>query len=401
MSRTLLLICTYLYALLFSVAKTARFPNKWAESHWVMDYRFGFIRRGLGGEIFGWFFQKDESSIFILSVGILLLLYAAVISIAVRETLKRGKSIYTVLFFLIFLLSQYIIFSAHLIGYLEHIVFLLTLPVIYFIKRKKFFLASWVAVFSIFIHEITFFLMLPVGIFALLVFESPAQAFSFKNIFLAEIIKKMVLFLGLPVLAIAFLSSFNELGGRDYAFTVLNYLRSIPFIPEKVARSVTGGYTQSFSLSFQEQSSHFIQRVFISKATLFYGIPMLFLLWAVFKEFRLKRNIGILILLAAVSICPLLLHSIAYDTYRIWTFPFMILFLGFLVLSMKFRFNNTEKTKLSVPETVFFMISFLLVTLVPNILFDGETERFSLLLRLILILPLFLMLYLLKKPQSK
>lgn len=401
MSRTFLLICTYLYALVFSVAKTARFPNKWAESHWMMDYRFGFIRRGLGGEIFGWFFQKDESSIFVLSVGVLLLLYAAVISIAVRETLKRGKSIYTVLFFLIFLLSQYIIFSAHLIGYLEHIVFLLTLPVIYFIKRKKFFLASWVAVFSIFIHEITFFLMLPVGIFALLVFESPAQAFSFKNIFSFEIIKKMVLFLGLPVLAIAVLSSFNELGGRDYAFTVLNYLRSIPFIPEKVARSVTGGYTQSFSLSFQEQSRHFIQRVFISKATLFYGIPMLFLLWAVFKEFRLKSNIGILILLAAVSICPLLLHSIAYDTYRIWTFPFMILFLGFLVLSLKFKFKNTEEKKLSVPETVFFMISFLLVTLIPNVLFDGETERFSLLLRLILILPLFLMFYLLKKPQSK
>lgn len=397
----LLLVFTYLYALLFSVVKTARFPNKWSESHWMMDYRFGFIRRGLGGEIFGWFFQKDEFSIFVLSVGVLLLLYAAVISIAVRETLKRGKSIYTVLFFLIFLLSQYIIFSAHLIGYLEHIVFLLTLPVIYFIKRKKFFLASWVAVFSIFIHEITFFLMLPVGIFALLVFESPAQAFSFKNIFSAEIIKKMVLFLGLPVLAIAFLSSFNELGGRDYAFTVLNYLRSIPFVPEKVARSVTGGYTQSFSLAFQEQSSHFIQRVFISKATIFYGIPMLFLLWTVFKEFRLKRNIGILILLAAVSICPLLLHSIAYDTYRIWTFPFMILFLGFLVLSMKFKFNNKDKTKLSVPETVFFMISFLLVTLVPNILFDGETERFSLLFRLILILPLFSMLYLLKKPQSK
>lgn len=401
MSRTLLLIFTYLYALLFSIAKTARFPNKWSESHWMMDYRFGFIRRGLGGEIFGWFFQKDESSIFTLSVGVLLLLYAAVISIAVRETLKRGKSIYTVLFFLIFLLSQYIIFSAHLIGYLEHIVFLLTLPVIYFIKRKKFFLASWVAVFSIFIHEITFFLMLPVGIFALLVFESPAQAFSFKNIFSSEIIKKMVLFLVLPVLAIAVLSSFNELGGKDYAFTVLNYLRSIPFIPEKVARSVTGGYTQSFSLSFQEQSRHFIQRVFISKATLFYGIPMLFLLWAVFKEFRLKRNIGILILLAAVSICPLLLHSIAYDTYRIWTFPFMILFLGFLVLSLKFKFNNTEEKKLSVSETVFFMISFLLVTFVPNVLFDGETERFSLLLRLILILPLFLMLYLLKKPQSK
>ncbi|WP_146942298.1 hypothetical protein [Chryseobacterium hagamense] len=392
---------TYLYALLFSVAKTARFPNKWSESHWMMDYRFGFIKRGLGGEIFGWFFRKDESSVFILSVAILLLLYAAVIGIAVRETFRREKSIHTVLFFVIFLLSQYIIFSAHLIGYLEHVVFLLTLPVIYLIRRKKFVLASLIAGFSVFIHEITFFLMLPVSTFALLVFESPAQAFSFKNIFSPGMIKKIIAFLGLPVLSLIFLSWFHEREGGDCVTTVFNYLKSIPFIPENVARSVTSAYTQRFSLSFQEQRSHFIQRVFISKATVFYGIPMLFLLWMVLKEFRLKGNIGIFILLAAVSSIPLLMHSIAYDTYRIWTFPFMILFLGFWVLGLKFRFKRAETDILSIPELVFFIISFLLVTLSPNVLFDEETERFSLPVKLILILPLFLMLYLLKKPQSK
>ncbi len=400
MSKKFLLVFTYLYALVFSVAKTARFPNKWSESHWMMDYRFGFIKRGLGGEIFGWFFRKDESSIFILSAAILILLYAFIIGIAVRETIKRGKSIYTVLFFIIFLLSQYIIFSAHLIGYLDHIVFLLTVAVIDFIRRKKLFLASLIAVFSTFIHEITFFLMLPVSIFALLVFESQTQPFSFKNIFSVEIMKKMVLFLALPISAIAFISLFHEHDGKNYASTVFNYLKSIPFIPEKVAGSVTGGYTQSFSLSFQEQREHFIQRVFISKATIFYGIPMLFLLWMVFKEFRLKKNIGILILLAVVSSSPLLLHSIAYDTYRIWAFPFMILFLGFVVLSLKFKFNKAEPEKHSAAETIFFIISFLLVSFVPNVLFDRETERFSLPAKLILVMPLFLMLYLLKRPQS-
>lgn len=108
-----------------------------------------------------------------------------------------------------------------------------------------------------------------------------------------------------------------------------------------------------------------------------------------------------LILLAAVSSSPLLLHSIAYDTYRIWTFPFMIMFLGFMVLSMEFKFNDTEVKNLSVLETIFFIISFLLVTLIPNVLFDEETEKFSLPAKLILILPLFLMLYLLKKSPTQ
>lgn len=401
MGRKLLLAVTYLYALFFSIAKTMRFPNKWSESHWMMDYRFGFVKRGLCGEIFGWFFQKDESSIFILSAAILILLYAFIIVIAVRETFRSEKSIYTVLFFVIFLLSQYIIFSAHLIGYLEHVVFLLTVPVIYLIRRKKFLLASLIAVFSIFIHEISFFLMLPVSTFALLVFESPARAFTFKNIFSPVMIKKGLAFLGLPVLSLIFLSWFHEREGSDYALTIFNYLKSIPFIPENVAQSVTSAYTRSFSLSFQEQKNHFIQRVFISKATVFYGIPMLFLLWMMLKEFRLKGNVGILILLVTVSSIPLLMHSIAYDTYRIWTFPFMILFLGFWVLGMKFKFNRAETEILSVPEIFLFIISFLLVTLSPNVLFDEESERFSLTVKLILVLPLFLMLYLLKKPQSK
>ncbi|MDQ1162624.1 hypothetical protein QE422_002992 [Chryseobacterium sp. SORGH_AS 447] len=400
MSRKLLLVCTYLYALIFSVAKTARFPNKWAESHWMMDYRFGFIKRGLGGEIFGWFFEKDESSIFALSVVILFLLYAAIIGIAVRETIRREKSVYTLAFFVIFLLSQYIVFSAHLIGYLEHLVFLLALPVIYLIRRKKLFLASFIAVFCVFIHEISLFLLLPVSVFAVLAFERPAEPFLFKNVFSSGIMKKLALFSGLPVLAVIFVSFFHEHSGQDYAFTVLRHLKSISFIPENVAQSVTSAYTQSFSLSFQEQKGHFIQRVFISKATIYYGIPILFLLWMIFKEFKLKEHVVLFIVLAAVSFFPLLLHSIAYDTYRIWTFPFMILFLGFWILSSR-NIKNAEVKDLSAVETVFFIISFLLVTLIPNVLFDEETERFSLPIKLILIIPVFLLLYALKKPQPK
>jgi len=105
MSRKIVLVFLYLYALAFSILKTARFPNEWAESHWLLDYRFGFIKRGLAGEIFGWFFRKDEWSIVVLSVGILFFLYVLIFRIAVKETFRNENSFYRILFFLIFFLS--------------------------------------------------------------------------------------------------------------------------------------------------------------------------------------------------------------------------------------------------------------------------------------------------------
>jgi hypothetical protein len=401
MSRKVLLIILYLYALVFSVLKTIRFPNDWSEAHWMLDYRFGFIKRGLAGEIFGWFFQKNEFTILILSGLILFLLYVLIFRIAVKETFKQENSFYRILFFLIFFLSQYVVFSAHLIGYLDHIVFLMTIVVIYLIKKKKIFLSSFIATISIFIHEISFFLMIPISCFALIVTEIPDEKFLFKSIFSMNFLKKLVLFLLLPFLAAISVSAYQEIHGENYFSTIFNYLKQISFISEKTADSVSSAYTKSFSYYFKEESGNFIQRLFISRGTVLYGIPILFSLWMIFKEFRFKQNYQLVLVLVIISFIPFLLHAIAYDTYRIWSFPFMILFLGFWILSSKFSIKKEEVRKLSILELVFFIISFLSVALIPNILFDNEVERFSLITRLIIIVPLFIILYFLKKPQSK
>jgi hypothetical protein len=79
----------------------------------------------------------------------------------------------------------------------------------------------------------------------------------------------------------------------------------------------------------------------------------------------------------------------------------MILFLEFWILSSNVAIKKEKVEKLSFIEIIFFTISFLLVFLIPNVLFDGETERFSLPVRLILMLPLFLILYFLKKAPIK
>ena len=34
-------------ALVATVLRTIRWPNDWSEAHWLLDYRFGFVKRGL------------------------------------------------------------------------------------------------------------------------------------------------------------------------------------------------------------------------------------------------------------------------------------------------------------------------------------------------------------------
>jgi hypothetical protein len=366
----------------------------------MLDYRFGFIKRGLAGEIFGWIFEKNEFNILILSAVILFLLYVSVFIIAVKETFKQENSFYRIFFFLVFFLSQYMVFSAHLIGYLDHIIFLLTILVIYFIKQKKILLSSAIAAICILIHEVSFFLMLPVSCFALVVTEIMVEKFSLKNIFSADILKKLVVFLILPFFTAISVSLYQEWNGENYFSVIFNYLKEIPFISEKAADSVASAYTKSFTYYFKEESGSFIQRLFFSRATILYGIPILFSLWMIFKEFKLKQNIQLFLLLMAVLFIPLLLHAIAYDTYRIWSFPFMILLLVFWILSSKITIKKKEMRKLSTLEIIFFSISLGLVSLIPNVLMDNEVERFSLIVRLIIIVPIFLILYFLKKPQS-
>jgi len=395
------LVVLYLYALIFSVLKTIRLPNEWAEAHWLMDYRFGFIKRGLAGEIFGWVFEKNEFNILLVSAGILFLLYSLIFKIAVKEIIKDDNSFYRILFFLIFFLSGYIVFSAHLIGYFDHLVFLLTILVIFLIKKKKIFLSSLIVTFSIFVHEISFFLMLPISCFALIITEDSNKSFSFKNIFTAYLLKKLALFLVLPFFSIIIVSLYQEINGKDYFSLIYNYLKEYSFINNRRADSLSSAYTTSFSYYFNDESPHFLQRLFISKGTILFGIPILFSLWMILKEFNLKQHFQLFFLLAVVSFIPLLLHAIAWDTYRIWSFPFMILFLGFWILSSKFKIEHKESRKLSTLEIAFFLLSFFLVTLIPNILFDNEVEKFSLITRSIIILPIFLILYFLKKPQPK
>ena len=387
------------YTLAFSVGKTLRFPNDWAESHWLMDYRFGFIKRGLAGEIFGWLFPKTELSITILSAIILFALYFLFFLISGKEIFKKEFEVKKILFYLLFFSSQYIVFSAHLIGYLDHLVLLFTFLTVFLIRKKQIFIASLVAAFSVLIHEISFFILMPISVFALMISQISTEDFSLKLIVKKRNIFQILQFLLLPLLALLSIFLFHD-GESLQHVKVFNYLKKYSFIEENPADSVASGFTKSFFYQWEAQSPHFFQRVFVSTCTVFYGIPMLAMAFFIFKFFDFKKKLDLFLLLNAVCFSPLLLHAIAYDTYRIWTFPFIMLFLVFWILQM-YQFPKNEKSSLNIFELFLFAISIIFTLFIPNHLFDGEVERFSFQTRVLCSFPLvFGLIFILKKPKN-
>lgn len=395
-NQKFLIAFLYLFALSFSFFKTVRLPNKWAVAHWLMDYRFGFIKRGLIGELFGFFFEKNEFNILIISSVILFLLYASLLSIAVRNTWKN-YSIEKVLFYVTFFLSQYMVLSAHLIGYFDHLIFLMTLLSVYLIRHRKIIPASLVTVFCIVAHEVSFVLMVPVCIFALLVNEVQDN----KLVFNSGLLKKIGLYVLLPVAATVSVSLYQELYGQGNRQLIFNYLQDTGLIKKGVANSLAAAYTEGFGSYLKSEAPYFLKRVFLSMGTIKYGIPLLFMAYMVYKQFG-KINIYILLLLAAVSASPLLLHLIAWDIFRIWSFPFIILFIGFWVVCGKFQTVHERSNKLSLFEIVFFLVSIILVSLFPNFLFDNATENLSTPVRILILIPVFSVIgYLYKKAPEK
>ncbi|MDR6131398.1 hypothetical protein QE442_002284 [Chryseobacterium sp. SORGH_AS1175] len=288
------------------------------------------------------------------------------------------------------------VFSAHLIGYLDHVVFLMAVLILYLIGKKQVFLPSLLASVSILVHEISFFIMFPISVLALLIPFLSGEKLSFLHLRNSGAIKRIVLFSVLPVLTLISVYAFQESNERNLYPLIHQYLIHTGFITPKYADSVASAYTKSFSYYFADESKHFFQRIFVSRCSVWYGLPILFMMLMLFKIMK-KDYISIFIFILAVSVVPLLLHAIAWDTFRIWAFPFMVLFLGFYITGSQLRTQPADKRRLTIAETVFFTVAFLLITLIPNFLFDGQSERFSLPVRLIIDLPMLAAVFYLNK----
>jgi hypothetical protein len=155
-----------IYTFVITILRAFRSPNDFAEAHWLLDYRFGLVKRGLIGEIVSLlmgFMSRPitERKIFILS-GIAFLIYCIVITVLSIRIIQRSDwSAGAVAVSLVFLSSPFVVMSAHLFGYFDNIIIVIGIFSVVLLIKGKPWLGACLQILALLIHENSMLLVFP------------------------------------------------------------------------------------------------------------------------------------------------------------------------------------------------------------------------------------------------
>src|SRR5688572_14664661 len=102
------IIVLMIYTLVVTIVRSFRTPNDFSEAHWLLDYRFGFMKRALVGEIVslvtGYLsIPITAQLISALSAAAFLIYCSTLVVLSLRIVQRSGWSTATVLVVLVFL----------------------------------------------------------------------------------------------------------------------------------------------------------------------------------------------------------------------------------------------------------------------------------------------------------
>lgn len=359
------------YTFALSLLRAFRLPNDWAEAHWLLGYGQGIYKRGLVGTFVSALFPPERAhaaEMFISVVAVALTVWAACIAwrISLRQPLPVA---------LVMASSPLIVMWGHLTGYFDFFLFVLTFLALCTFKKQKPFVASLLLTIGILIHESILLTGFPVMLFAV-VFGSTFSGVPEKR---TETFRNLVRVFALP-LAVAIPLLFL-VAGTDTHAGIMAYLQAYGFVPDSVG-VIADAHNTSFSTYFEKQSPVFWQRMFHTLYIPVY-VGLIYFLIHLHQTERVYRKA--LPWMYPVIFLPLLLHLVAWDTARIWTYPFLEILLLWFVYPPVIGNTKTENT-----AAFIFAGLLLFVQIGYEIpLMDDEQERWSLLWRLLLFSPVW------------
>ncbi len=164
----------WIFALVLAGAATAarayRVPNDWAEAHWLIGYQSGFIKRGLVGTLLQPFLRRLESpaaaesviQTCALIVSVLLAVTLLWCCVRIVRQVQRPEALWVCL---VFVTSSYWVMAAHLNGYFDHILILLTIAAAAAALRGWSWLGVGLLTVGVFVHETILLLGLPLFLY--------------------------------------------------------------------------------------------------------------------------------------------------------------------------------------------------------------------------------------------
>jgi len=371
-------------AMAATVARAARVPNPFARAHWLLDYRFGFMKRALQGEVLVTLSRMGvlhlrRDTIFAVAIGVFVTLCAAIAGIAATTLARDRWSVPAFAVFGAFVTSAYVVTIAHLMGYLDHLVALLALAAVWFAMRDRYWAAGVAITAAVLVHETVFLTGVPVLLMAIAVRPAAPRGRT-----LIAALAPMIL----PVIAGAaiVISEQDPLHRMALRHELVLRLSAFPWISGDMNIFVPEWLTTRVVDHFREEVHAFPSRI-TSPGFVLDIVPTMVLLWMLSSAFmRWRRD---WMAAAAVAIVlPLSLHMVAFDTAREWTYP---LIAGLTCVWVAARSSGgpaawTPASRIA-SVTVGALVAVCNVFVMRYPLLDGEVDRFGTGMRLLIYAP--------------
>lgn len=325
-----------IYLYLFTIAKTLRRPNDWAEAQWLLNYDLGFLRRSFPGTILSILLQilnKTEISEYsiLIASAVSFLIFSLVLFLLTQRILYLSNyDPASVLVALTFLTSPYIVMSAHLMGYFDNLVIILTIGAVLFILKDNGIGAAVLMGISVLIHETTIVVGLPaVSLLAFqkIIDQNPRE--DFRSTIMSFAGKFWILVL-VPTFVFLILIGYQELvlDMEVQKLALYEYLSRFRFIEENRNYILPATMSSSLADYWTSQQGYFPERILNPTHLIQIGLPLyIFFIYIWHKIQTISRIYFLYGTMICITLLPLALHVIAWDTSRIWTYPLIVIFI--------------------------------------------------------------------------
>lgn len=376
-----------------TASRAIRLPNDFAEAHWLLDYRFGFIKRGLIGSICSAITELVGVSmspplIVTLAVLSFVVFYGALLWIAWRMVRRDEGDGSATLVVLVGATSPFLVMNAHLFGYFDAVLYALGIAVVALALRRYLWTAAMLSVVGILCHESFLLVAFPFLCVAVLVGR---QEEGNRTLTVGKVLPLLLPLVTFLAIAIFQARSLDQLALREQ---LTAYLSSYDFIPTRSA-SVARWHTIGFGEYFQNQRIYLVRRLLEPGLLAALGPSLMAMLYFSHRAMRLRPFGWASLLLLGAVLAPLTMHAIAWDTARISSYAVGGAFIAaWIAFERRPRATIETLSLLAVPAVV---LNFF--TRYP--LMDGEVERYTHGTRLFLYAPtLVLLIWLIRRQHA-
>jgi hypothetical protein len=368
------------WAMVITMARAVRYPNDFAEAHWLLDYRFGFIKRGLAGSaltLFTWtgLARPTADTVAALSFAVFGLLAIALLAMTARLLNTDGPHSTSFAAAAVFATSPFVVMTAHFMGYMDHLVLLAAFGAAWLALRGRAWPAGVIAALGVLVHES--FLLVGFPLVLLASHLGPARPRGPA--------RRILPFL-LPLAAAGALGMAEVLvlDPATLRQQLVARLTAFPFIERDINMFLPEWLTTSALSNLRSQAHAFWRHLADVNLLRLMLPPAAFIILVASASAPAGARARRAIMATAAASAPLLMHAMAWDTARIWTYTTVVAFGCAWLFSASNAIEPVRDQR--------WLLALAVPILLANILgrsplMDGEVERFSTAMRLFLYAP--------------